>query len=230
MKLMLVILSVCGCSEVTRLGDGGHGGQGTRGQRSNMEGGGGRGEGHLLPPPPFSPSDFIAGSSSPPHHRSRAGIRFTPGCGTLPLKMWPCPPSGGLAPGLPLVYERGRPAPPRGLASVRVHVTGVGPEPLGLAVQAQEVLEARRAAHPRLPEAHRAREEELPLAGLHPALRGHADPARPAAGPHAARHEHPRLLAVQAADGHGDRRLVLVPLHLLDGPPGDWKMRGRVKG
>lgn len=107
--------------------------------------------------------------------------------------------------------------------SVRVHVTGVGPVLLRLVVQPQEVFVARRAAHPGLPEPHRPREEELALAGSHPTLQGHLDAAGPAPYPHASRHEDLDLLSVEAAELHGDGRVLLLLLHLLNAAPRHWK-------
>ena len=54
--------------------------------------------------------------------------------------------------------------------SVRVHVTGVCPLLLRLAIQPQEVFVAWGATHPGLPEPHCPGEEELALPRPHPAL------------------------------------------------------------
>lgn len=104
--------------------------------------------------------------------------------------------------------------------SVRVHLTGVAPLLPRLLVQPQEVLVARRAAHPRLSEPHQAREEEVALAGLGRALEGHVDAAAPAPHAHAAGRKHLGLLPVEAADVHGDGRALRLPLHRPDAAPG----------
>lgn len=95
-------------------------------------------------------------------------------------------------------------------------MTGVGPLPPRLLVEAQEVLVTWGAAHPRLAEPHQAREEELALAGLHPALRGHLDAASPSPHPHPAGCKDLGLLPVEMADLHADRRVLRFSLHLLD--------------
>lgn len=103
--------------------------------------------------------------------------------------------------------------------SVSVHVTGVGPLLPRLLVEAQEVLVARGASHPRLAKPHQAREEELALSGLHPTLRGHLDAASPSPYPHPAGRKDLGLLPVETADLHADRRVLRLSLHLRDAAP-----------
>lgn len=103
--------------------------------------------------------------------------------------------------------------------SVSVHLTGVGPLLLRLAIQPQEVFVARGAAHPGLPEPHCPREEELTLTRPHPTPKGHLDVANPAPYPHAPRCEDLGLLSVEVADFHSDRRVLLRLLHFLNAAP-----------
>lgn len=90
-------------------------------------------------------------------------------------------------------------------------------------VNPQEVLVARGAAHPGLAEAHRPREEELPLAGPRPALGGHLDAAGPAACPRPAARKDLGLLSVETAEKHADGRVVLLLLHLRDAASRHWR-------
>lgn len=107
-------------------------------------------------------------------------------------------------------------------------MTRVGPQPLRLLVQPQEVFVARGAAHPGLPEPHRPREEELALTGLHPTLPRHFDVARPSPRPHTPGDEDLGLLPVEVADVHRDGRLLLLLRHLLYASSSHWgKHRAR---
>lgn len=83
-------------------------------------------------------------------------------------------------------------------------------------INPQEVFVPRSAAHPGLAEPHHSREEELPFARPHPALRGHLDAASPAACPHPTTCEDLGLLPVETAKNHTDGRVFLLLLHLRD--------------
>lgn len=93
--------------------------------------------------------------------------------------------------------------------SLHAHFAGVQAPPLGVPVHPSEVLEARGAAKPGLPEVHVAGEEEVPGPRPHAALQQRADASPPAAAlALGGRPEHPALLPVDPAHAQVDGRLL----------------------
>lgn len=107
--------------------------------------------------------------------------------------------------------------------SVRVHMAGVAPLLLCLAIQPQEVFVARSTTHPGLPKPHSPSKEEVPLPGLHLTPQGHLDVASPAPYPHPPRRKDLDLLSVKTTDLHCNRRVLVFLVHFPNAAPCHWK-------